>query len=170
MTKRHLTDRDRAIQIAGRFNEHIDDERPPQHEPLPRQYSSEDIASLLRQVKGGNKRSKRQLILLFQRQEGRCYYCNQLMVLSLEEPRRHQPMNPLRATLEHLDDRWSDQRGKSPETYRRVAACWKCNTDRGNARQAAQPLEVLHERSKRYPAPAKEGSKEKLTLRRATTS
>lgn len=49
----------------------------------------------------------------------------------------------------HIDDRYSDERGKHPNKFRIVAACWKCNFDRAKARELSLPREVLWERSQR---------------------
>src|SRR5437762_3473957 len=52
---------------------------------------------------------------------------------------------PLRATLDHLDDRLNRQRGKSPGTVRTVLACWACN----NTRAAARNIECRDQQRKR---------------------
>ena len=54
-------------------------------------------------------------------------------------------------TLDHLDDRYSPERGKSRGERRIVMACWKCNNERNIARQAALPKAVLHEKCGRAP-------------------
>lgn len=41
---------------------------------------------------------------------------------------------PDAATLDHLDDRWSPERGMHPGERRRVAACRECNERRSNER------------------------------------
>lgn len=86
---------------------------------------------------------KRQRRALFKRQGGLCYYCNQPMAL-IEEHQKHP--SPWTATFEHLDDRWSNERGCHPREYRIVLACLRCNGDRNTARQAAQDLKVLRAR------------------------
>lgn len=89
---------------------------------------------------------------LFHEQHGLCWWCKQPMVL--EPPiERHRPM-PLRmCTVDHLRDRFDPSRRRKAIGDRRlVASCWQCNNDRGNQRQAEQPIEMLRERSQRHPS------------------
>ena len=59
----------------------------------------------------------------------------------------HQKNNPRTCTLEHLDDRLSGERGKHNGEYRRVAACEKCNTERGQASERAAGIDELRRRA-----------------------
>ena len=52
------------------------------------------------------------------------------------------------ATIEHLDDRFSDKRGTYVNTPRTVLACSKCNRDRGRAEEEKQGVEELRQRAK----------------------
>ncbi len=92
-----------------------------------------------------SNREKRQRA--FERQNGRCHHCRCKMILR-ERPRNASPL-PNEATLEHLDDRYSQHRGTHPGKRRVVAACWTCNNKRGQKRDAERPLEELWWRSGR---------------------
>lgn len=96
---------------------------------------------------GGTAQLQRQRAALFRRQKGRCHWCGCEMV-QVAVPRRASPPRNL-CTIDHLDDRFSPDRGKRFGEYRRVAACWECNNRRGNERQAARPIDELHARSGR---------------------
>lgn len=83
---------------------------------------------------------------LFEKQDGLCWWCKEPMQL-IENMRggRHPPRM---ATLEHLDDRFSPNRGRFPAGERRIVlACAKCNWEKGVESQAAQPIEELHRRA-----------------------
>lgn len=94
-----------------------------------------------------NIKIKRQRVYLFLHQEGKCHWCRCDMVLMFAAPPNFRPKNL--ATLDHLRDRWDETRSEpNPERERRrVLACHECNMAPGNASQAAQPIEVLHERA-----------------------
>jgi hypothetical protein len=94
---------------------------------------------------------KRQKCSLFAFQEGRCYYCQQFMTLSFAPPEPHKSPDPRSATIEHLDHRFSPERGQHGGEYRKVLSCRKCNDERGRLIQASQPIEVLRERAGRHP-------------------
>jgi hypothetical protein len=97
--------------------------------------------------------SPKQLETLFKRHGGLCYWCRQPMIL-IKGNIPHVPDPPNRATIDHLDDRFSPQRGKmirnAPQTLRHVAACRKCNMERGKRSEQSQPREVLVARSKQH--------------------
>ena len=95
---------------------------------------------------------KRQLLGLFKRQKGRCHWCG----CKMQPPGQHKrikrmKMNPRLCTYDHLDDRWSDGRGKHSREFRNVAACWQCNTDRGAVSQEAAGIDEVRRRSGSYP-------------------
>jgi hypothetical protein len=54
---------------------------------------------------------------------------------------------PWFATLEHLDDKWSEERGKHSGEYRVVLACWKCNNQRNTNRELNVPIEERRRRA-----------------------
>lgn len=94
---------------------------------------------------------RRQVAGMFRRQRGLCHWCKELMVLF--DPAkivRHRPMPKNLATIDHLDDRFSPNRGQRPGEIRRVLACKRCNELRGQLSQASQPIEKLRERAKRH--------------------
>jgi hypothetical protein len=96
----------------------------------------------------------KQLVSLFKRQGGLCYWCTQPM--TLDRPKRHKKSPDNMATIEHLEDKWDPLRGtfNDGKSFRRVAACHKCNNGRSNARQADSNVvskEELWRRSGRYP-------------------
>lgn len=94
---------------------------------------------------------RKQRIGLFLKQKGKCHWCQCEMLLAYGHLKK-QPANL--ATIDHLDDRFSPERGKHYGEYRRVLACAQCNFDRGKSSQAAQPIEVLRNRSQQHRARA----------------
>lgn len=92
--------------------------------------------------------SQRDRLLL--KQKGRCYYCKQPMLRRWEH-RNHVPVPDNLATLEHLDSRWSPERGVHPFKKRHVAACRKCNNDRAIEEGKNAGLEELRRRRGSYP-------------------
>lgn len=93
---------------------------------------------------------RRQVQGLYNRQRGLCYWCKQLMVLfDPTKIRRQRPLPFNLATIDHLDDRFSSERGKHGGEPRRVLACKKCNEVRGRMSELMQPKEVLHARAGR---------------------
>lgn len=83
---------------------------------------------------------------LFHQQDGRCYYCGCQMKCGKGPSNGIVPKTF--ATFEHLDDRYSDDRGKR-SGQRVVLACHGCNHKRGQERTASMSEEELHERSGR---------------------
>jgi hypothetical protein len=79
----------------------------------------------------GNKRLRRQLEKLFEQQKGLCHWCKKPMRLRAEGSKKGIPDPPDIATTEHLDDKNSPLRGKFQGQIRHVAACRKCNNERG---------------------------------------
>ena len=55
-------------------------------------------------------------------------------------------------TFEHLDDRYSPERGKHSNQKRIVAACWGCNHERNKQREKEVGLETLRAKSGAFPA------------------
>ena len=98
------------------------------------------------------ERKRRQVARLFREQKGLCFWCKKLMILfDKAKIRRHRSLPQNLATIDHLDDRYSPNRGKFAGQRRRVLACKHCNELRGLMAQKSQPLEVLHERAQRHP-------------------
>lgn len=95
-------------------------------------------------------KSHRYLARLHRRFDGICHWCGQVTLL-LPPVAKRKKLPPLMATRDHLDDRFSPERGRQPGTYRVVLACLKCNNERGAASQAAQPIEELQRRAQRKP-------------------
>jgi len=72
--------------------------------------------------------------LLFDR-DPHCHWCG-VETIWREGPADHR--EPRRATLDHLDHKFSPYRGNQPRGMRRrVLACWKCNNERGASDVAA---------------------------------
>jgi hypothetical protein len=90
------------------------------------------------------KKKHKQKWGLFARQRGKCCYCSAPMLLAFHHI-KDPPKNL--ATLEHADDRFSDERGQHNGEYRNQLSCWQCNFDRGVISQASQPLVDLHRRA-----------------------
>lgn len=95
------------------------------------------------------KRKHRQIARLWKEQEGRCKWCGCDMVLPANLTTKWFPKNT--ATLDHLDDRLSGERGKHQGQIRRVLACKECNETRSKAAQNCLSREELWERSGSYP-------------------
>ena len=83
---------------------------------------------------------------LWRAQNGRCHFCGVQTVFP-DKGNGKQTPKPNWATLEHLDDRYSPNRGKYPGDYRRVMACWQCNHDRNVERQKSIPIDELRRRA-----------------------
>ena len=81
------------------------------------------------------ERKHRRIQKLFERQDGRCFYCKCKMILQ-DRRRPFKKPPPNMATLEHLDDRFSQKRGSftNKNVERTVLACLKCNNSRGAER------------------------------------
>lgn len=100
-------------------------------------------------------RKHRKVKRLWEEQDGKCYWCQEQMVLCRPEKlvrhgRKGRVRLPLNfATLDHLDDRFSPDRGKRGGERRIVLACKRCNELRGRIAQASQPIEVLRARAGR---------------------
>ena len=75
---------------------------------------------------------RRQLLRLFEQQKGLCHYCKSEMVIMPVGHIQEKNSPPNRATLEHLDHKLDPNRGKHNGECRRVAACWKCNNEKGD--------------------------------------
>lgn len=99
---------------------------------------------------GTNKKRQDQLRRMFRRQEGRCHWCGVGMVPPGTHKGKGKP-DPRLCTVDHLDCRYSEDRGKHAGEYRRVAACWTCNNNRATMQQANMPKEVLWRKSNAYP-------------------
>lgn len=97
----------------------------------------------------GTEQLRRRKRRLFERQEGRCFWCHCTMDFGVHRLGRYMPPNL--ATIDHLDDRFSPERGRHAGEQRTVLACWKCNNDRSIKRHAEIPKEELRRRSGRYP-------------------
>lgn len=79
-------------------------------------------------IKSSIKRKKKKIIL-YDIQNGLCYYCNKKMFLSFNK--RHEGLKNF-ATFEHLDNKNSPNRGKFSGQRRVVLACYSCNNNRRN--------------------------------------
>lgn len=97
-------------------------------------------------MKTPSERRAVQKTRLFKLQNGLCYWCHSPIVLVLKVHIKHRPWNF--ATLDHLDDRFSPERGKHSGELRRVLSCRRCNESRGRESEKSQPLEELQKRSK----------------------
>lgn len=94
---------------------------------------------------------RKQLATLFVEQEGLCHWCKEPMWLAFVGPPKNEPEFARRATIDHLDDRYSPERGKhgGGKERRRVAACHQCNSTRISEARARMPIEEIRERSGR---------------------
>lgn len=99
---------------------------------------------------GQNKKKQHQLRRLFHRQRGRCHWCGCEM-LPPGGPKGGGRQDPRLCTYDHLDCRYSDERGKHQGEYRNVAACWTCNNRRAKEKERSLSRETLWEKSGAYP-------------------
>ncbi|HWG06018.1 MAG TPA: hypothetical protein VG271_13475 [Beijerinckiaceae bacterium] len=87
-----------------------------------------------------NQRKRRQLVRLFERQNGLCFWCKKPMHLWVHVQGETPPIDS--CTIDHLDSRLSPMRGKHPHgEIRHVASCWKCNNERANEEHRAYQLQ-----------------------------
>lgn len=95
-----------------------------------------------------NKLAKRRH-RLFRRQRGLCHWCGcQCIEPGLMDGQKG--LKPNHATLDHLDDRWSMERGQHGGSIERtVMACHKCNQRRNEERLAALAKEEIQRRCNR---------------------
>lgn len=94
------------------------------------------------------ERKWRQKRRLYMEQKGLCHYCRKFMrIMKWLTDYGHQPDDL--ATIEHLDDRFSPDRGKRAGERRHVLACRKCNWEKARESVASQPIEELRRRSRR---------------------
>lgn len=101
------------------------------------------------QKKSANVLRREQRIRLYNEQEGKCYYCFKLMRLMPSGYIGALP--PDACTREHLDDKYSPERGKHKGERRIVAACHKCNAGRAAERTNALTYEERVIRSRGEP-------------------
>ena len=102
----------------------------------------------------GDKKRRRKA-RLFARQNGKCYWCkNDMVIIPTVGNEKTFPKNL--ATLDHLFDKFHpSRRANSRGKERTVLACWQCNFNRCVESQAAQTLEELHRRAGQRPKDAK---------------
>lgn len=91
------------------------------------------------------KRAKRDR--LFSEQEGKCFYCKCQMI---KVDGKHFGTNPPNlATFEHLDGRFSKERGLHQGERRVVLACHSCNQQKGREQEVSIEVLELRIRSRR---------------------
>ena len=93
--------------------------------------------------RNGAERKKVHRAAMFVRQKGACHYCGTQMLLMWTCPTAYRPDNL--CTIEHLRDRFHPDRQEPGNDRRHVAACLKCNFEKGRESVLAQPI---HERWK----------------------
>jgi hypothetical protein len=81
----------------------------------------------------------------YKEQNGCCYYCREAMVIYKPDGSGLIPDNF--ATFEHLDDRYSPERGKHPGKRRIFLACLKCNAKKAKEREREVGIEEIRRRS-----------------------
>lgn len=96
-------------------------------------------------VKSVERKAKR--LRLFKRQHGRCCYCNELMVIVDAGPKQ-KIYPPNMATFEHLDDRYSLERGQHSGERRILLACRRCNWRRNQEREREMGAEFLTQKQR----------------------
>lgn len=94
---------------------------------------------------GAHLRHKRRR--LYKEQGGACYYCKGRMVLVERQPGDSNRCRRNEATIEHLDPRYSPERGKRGGEQRQVLACMGCNTERSRKDILAMSIQARWEMS-----------------------
>lgn len=96
------------------------------------------------------KQFRRRRKRLFEKQGGKCHYCQCDMVHMWKvAPNKANGKIPNLCTIEHLRDRFDPTR-REPNHNREqrwVAACWKCNNERNKEREREQPIKELWRRA-----------------------
>ena len=104
---------------------------------------------------------KRQKNELYERQQGKCYWCGcQMLPFRKGWPKfKKYPKNA--ATIDHIYSRMTKHRWQPPMGEQRlVVACWECNQKRCSQEMKNTPIEELHKRSGRFPQDALAAAKE----------
>jgi hypothetical protein len=118
-----------------------------------------------------SERKRRQRAALFRIQGGLCHWCNGPMrLVDRSGNTRGKDFAWDEATIDHLDDRFSPERGQHAGEYRHVLAHRKCNWDRGRASQAARPIEELRARATRHRGPQLTAEAQMTTTRAANVT
>lgn len=108
-----------------------------------------------------------------ERQGGLCYYCGRPMRPMPNGHTGHLPADAF--TFEHLDSRYSDERGQHGSEYRVVGACNKCNFEHNLVEEAELGAAGLRERAvngllRKYASGARLSKQEKERLTAALTA
>lgn len=86
---------------------------------------------------------------LFKEQKGLCHWCREPMTLiERTDKKQGEPKikrRPDEATIEHLDPRYSPERGKHAGEIRQVLACSSCNNVRANEDVKRLPIQTRWE-------------------------
>lgn len=115
-------------------------------------YLTRNGRRMLAPLSHGQKK-RRMKMNLFDEHKGKCEFCQRDMILAyVWSPEKPQPQNL--AVLLHLDSRYSRDRGAFPGERRNALVCRKCADERSRQNEISQPIEELHRRSGRCPAPA----------------
>jgi len=88
---------------------------------------------------------QRKRLRMFIRQGGKCYWCGEKMFFSLGIGGT---CHDDEATIEHLDDRYSPERGQHPNEWRVHASHYRCNRAYAQKCTAEVDIEELRRRSK----------------------
>lgn len=96
---------------------------------------------------GSGARKRKQVWAIWERQGGKCYWCAREIFLRFRSGGG--AAFPDEATLDHLDDKFSEERGQHPTEFRRVVACNDCNERRGREAQERAGIDELRRRSGR---------------------
>lgn len=98
---------------------------------------------------GDSKRMVKRKIALWDRQQGKCFWCGRQTVLTVGFVGRQSAKV---ATIDHLRCRYSLNRHElpiGPCEERTVLACYECNQERGKIIEMAVPLAERRRRSGR---------------------
>ncbi len=96
-------------------------------------------------MKFSKKKAKRDK--LFKEQHGKCYYCQCEMI---KVDNKHFGRNPPNlATFEHLDGKFSKERGARQGERRVVLACHTCNQCKGREQEVSVEIYTLRIKSRR---------------------
>lgn len=97
----------------------------------------------------GLSKKQRKRLRMFLRQGGKCHWCGGRMFFSLGQGGS---FHDDEATIEHLDHRYSPERGKHPGEYRLAATHNRCNRDFAKRCEQSVGIDELRRRSRHHHA------------------
>ena len=95
-----------------------------------------------------DKRTRRKLRSLYEKQDHLCYWCGCEMLPPGQPYVKRARPDPKLCTYDLRYDKFDERRGK--ERSVNVGACWQCNFNRGSDSMASMPKWFIRAKSSRY--------------------